>query len=231
MLCCLVLSPTTGLVSLQFHVTFDDFFKTTCFNHAEILLPSAWQKPAGFVHEDKYQGKSWLCEKADDYESQEKQVDHGANTHQGEQFWKNLKLSNFLQMMQILLLQIYVKSYINIGKKILKINCLLVWYKPVRAIEGEFIKSPKMMENMKQGLTSWTILGFQAVTENTKDHVFPFEDILLKVKIKWGNRLHILQKKFVTSCSLISALSNLIPNLLRQLSSKSMNMWIVKIEN
>ena len=54
----LVLNPTTDLASLQFHVTIGDFFEMTHFNHAEILLSSAWQKLAGFVHEGKYQGKS-----------------------------------------------------------------------------------------------------------------------------------------------------------------------------
>ena len=45
------------------------------------LLPSAWQKLAGFIHEDKYQGKSWVNEKVGNYGSQEKQVDHDINTY------------------------------------------------------------------------------------------------------------------------------------------------------
>ena len=48
----LVLNLSTGLVSSQYHVIFDDFFETTQFNRAEAQLPSAWQKFAGFNHED-----------------------------------------------------------------------------------------------------------------------------------------------------------------------------------
>ena len=36
---------------------FDDFFETAHYNHAEILSPSAWQKLAGFVHEDRFHAK------------------------------------------------------------------------------------------------------------------------------------------------------------------------------
>ena len=43
-------------VMSQYYVTFDDF-KITFSNWAETLLPSAWQKQAGIVHEDKYEGK------------------------------------------------------------------------------------------------------------------------------------------------------------------------------
>ena len=57
---------------------------------------------------------------------------------------KNLKLGNIHQMMQVLLLQIFMKSWINFLKKIFnEFNCLLIWYKWVRALEGEFIKSPR----------------------------------------------------------------------------------------
>ena len=37
-----VLNLSTGLVSPQYHVIFDDFFKTSWFNRAEAQLPSAW---------------------------------------------------------------------------------------------------------------------------------------------------------------------------------------------
>ena len=81
----LVLHQNPGFVSLQFHVTFDDFFETTCFNHAETLLPSAWQKHDEFILEDRYWGQPKLHEKADKYGSWEKQVEHSTNTNPGEQ--------------------------------------------------------------------------------------------------------------------------------------------------
>ena len=54
----LALNPTTGLVSLEYYVTFHDFFKTICFNHVETALPYARQKLTGFVNEEKNWGKS-----------------------------------------------------------------------------------------------------------------------------------------------------------------------------
>ena len=33
------------------------------------------------------------------------------------------------------------------------------------------------MESMEQGLMSWTLLGFQAITENNKEQTYPFKDI------------------------------------------------------
>ena len=48
----LVLNLSTGLVSPQYHVIFEDFFKTTQFNRADRQLPSAWQRLADFDHED-----------------------------------------------------------------------------------------------------------------------------------------------------------------------------------
>ena len=47
----LVLNVTTSLLSPQFHVDFDNFFKATRFNRAEALLPSAWQHLACFDFE------------------------------------------------------------------------------------------------------------------------------------------------------------------------------------
>ena len=44
-----------------------------------------------------------------------------------------------------------------------------------------------MMESIEQGLTSQILLGFQAITEHTKEHFFPFKDIhddFIKVEIK-----------------------------------------------
>ena len=50
----LVLNLSTGLVSPQFHVIFDDFFEMTRFNRTEALLPSAWQHLSGFDFEARF---------------------------------------------------------------------------------------------------------------------------------------------------------------------------------
>jgi hypothetical protein len=44
----LVLSLTTGLVSPQFHVQFDDFFKTCKYGVTDAGLSSTWQRLVGF---------------------------------------------------------------------------------------------------------------------------------------------------------------------------------------
>jgi hypothetical protein len=44
----LVLSLTTGVVSPQFHVRFDDFFETCKYGVADAGLSSTWQRLAGF---------------------------------------------------------------------------------------------------------------------------------------------------------------------------------------
>jgi hypothetical protein len=44
----LVLSPTIGLVSPQFHVCFDDFFETCKYGVTDAGLASTWQRLAGF---------------------------------------------------------------------------------------------------------------------------------------------------------------------------------------
>ena len=44
----LVLSQTTGLVSPQFHVCFDDFFETCKYGVTDAGLASTWQRLAGF---------------------------------------------------------------------------------------------------------------------------------------------------------------------------------------
>ena len=49
-----------------------------------------------------------------------------------------------------------------------------------------------MMESMEQGLTSQTLLGFQAITENKNEQIFPFEDIhdeFIEVKDKMRKSL------------------------------------------
>ena len=44
-----VFSLTTGLVSPQFHVQFDDFFKTVKSGYDITSTPSIWQSLAGFT--------------------------------------------------------------------------------------------------------------------------------------------------------------------------------------
>jgi hypothetical protein len=46
----LVLSLTTGLVSPQFHLRFDDFFETCKYGVTDAGLASTWQRLAGFKH-------------------------------------------------------------------------------------------------------------------------------------------------------------------------------------
>ncbi len=46
----LVLSLTTGLVSLQFHCCFDDFFKACKYGVSNASTQSTWQYLAGFKH-------------------------------------------------------------------------------------------------------------------------------------------------------------------------------------
>ena len=60
----LVLNLSTGLVSPQYHLIFDDFFKTTRFNRTEVQLPSTWQQLAGFDHEDWFQKNATKMEMA-----------------------------------------------------------------------------------------------------------------------------------------------------------------------
>ncbi|KAL7481442.1 hypothetical protein ACHAW6_007123, partial [Cyclotella cf. meneghiniana] len=43
----------TGLVSLQFHCRYDDFFETISFNKPETMMSSNWQILAGLVRPDK----------------------------------------------------------------------------------------------------------------------------------------------------------------------------------
>ena len=50
----------------------------------DTLLPSAWQELAQFLFEEQYHDEQLPCEKADNYRSQEKKVENGRNTHQGE---------------------------------------------------------------------------------------------------------------------------------------------------
>ena len=47
----LVLNPSTGLVSLQYHVTFDDFFETVRYNQysTDTDIPMTWQQLAGLI--------------------------------------------------------------------------------------------------------------------------------------------------------------------------------------
>ena len=40
---CLVLNPTTGLVSPQYHCQFDDFFESVRFQGPEVTVPTTWQ--------------------------------------------------------------------------------------------------------------------------------------------------------------------------------------------
>ena len=47
--CALVMDPNTGLVSPQFHVSFDEFFETTRTSAANTYA-SPWQRLAGFSH-------------------------------------------------------------------------------------------------------------------------------------------------------------------------------------
>ena len=48
-----VLNIINGLISLHYHMTFDNFLKTTHQNHAETLSP-AWQQLVWVLHEQKY---------------------------------------------------------------------------------------------------------------------------------------------------------------------------------
>jgi hypothetical protein len=53
----LVLSLTTGLVSLQFHCCFDDFFETCKYGFSDMGISSTWQRLAGFKHAN---GDPWI---------------------------------------------------------------------------------------------------------------------------------------------------------------------------
>ena len=129
--CC---SPS--LVSLEYYVTFHDFFKTICFNHVETALPYARQKLTGFVNEEKNWGKSWWHEKINNYIIQEK--------HKEKKFWKKNKVGNIHQIMQTFLLQTFMKICINFLMKMFNmINYFLIQYKRIRALESEFTQSPR----------------------------------------------------------------------------------------
>ncbi|KAL7474710.1 hypothetical protein ACHAW6_000669, partial [Cyclotella cf. meneghiniana] len=51
--CTNVLNLDTGLVSLQFHRRYDDFFETISFNKPETKVSSNWHVFAGLVRPDK----------------------------------------------------------------------------------------------------------------------------------------------------------------------------------
>jgi hypothetical protein len=53
----LVLSLTTGLVSLQFHCCFDNFFETCKYGVSDMGISSTWQCLAGFKHAN---GGLWI---------------------------------------------------------------------------------------------------------------------------------------------------------------------------
>ncbi len=53
----LVLSLTTGLVSLQFHCRFDNFFETCKYGVSDMGISSTWQQLAGFKHAN---GDAWI---------------------------------------------------------------------------------------------------------------------------------------------------------------------------
>ena len=46
----LVLNPSTGLVSLQYHVTFNDIFETARYDQYNTNVPMTWQQLPGLIN-------------------------------------------------------------------------------------------------------------------------------------------------------------------------------------
>ena len=129
-----------------------------------------------------------------------KQLKQNLNAYQAEDVLEEQEIGHFPPNDAELLLQTFMKICINFLMKIFDvINCLLIWYKWVRALEAEFIKAPrKWWRVLSRVLHHMHYWFFRLWLRILKYKLFLSKMcmiILLNLKTRQGNCLHFFFQK------------------------------------